>query len=165
MDPYHQEINQHHITITESRPMSMVSNPMTEPKTTLKDALIDIGSRSTVHGISNIVTAPSKYRRLLWIAAFLACLGLVIYQLVNIFVLYTSYETKTTYSLEFNTEFPAITICNNGYAAFDGNVVCLFYFISIKNINYLEYIIHYKIHSSKVSFFLYKICTLYPYLK
>ena len=127
MDPYH-------ITTTESRPMSKVSNPMKEPKSTLKDALIDIGSRSTVHGISNIVTAPSIYRRLLWIAAFLACLGLVIYQLINIFVLYTSYETKTTYSLEFNTEFPAITICNNGYAAFDANVVCLFYFISIKNI-------------------------------
>ncbi|CAC5417258.1 unnamed protein product [Mytilus coruscus] len=85
----------------------------------LKHALTDIASRSTVHGISNIVSSKSIYTRLVWILAFLACLGLVVYQLVNIFVLYMSFPTKTTYGLDRHFEFPSVTVCNNGFAEYD----------------------------------------------
>jgi hypothetical protein len=78
----------------------------------LRQELKDIGSRSTVHGISNVISTPSIYKKILWILAFLACTGLVIRQLVDIFTLYRSNPIKTTFKLELNKEFPSITICN-----------------------------------------------------
>ena len=78
----------------------------------LRQELKDIGSRSTVHGISNVISSPSIYKKILWILAFLACTGLVIRQLVDIFTLYRSNPIKTTFKLELNKEFPSITICN-----------------------------------------------------
>ena len=78
----------------------------------LRQELKDIGSRSTVHGISNVISTPSIYKKILWILAFLACTGLVIRQFVDIFTLYRSNPIKTTFKLELNKELPSITICN-----------------------------------------------------
>ena len=78
----------------------------------LRQELKEIGSRSTIHGISNVISTPSIYKKILWILAFLACTGLVIRQLVDIFTLYRSNPIKTTFKLELNKEFPSITICN-----------------------------------------------------
>ena len=78
----------------------------------LREELKDIGSRSTVHGISNVISTPSVYKKIVWVIAFLTCTGLVIRQLVDIFTIYRSNPVKTTFKLEVNKEFPSITICN-----------------------------------------------------
>ncbi|XP_071157089.1 acid-sensing ion channel 4-A-like [Mytilus edulis] len=105
-------------------PSDVMRNDVTTHKNSdsnqiLKHILTDIASRSTVHGISNIVSSKSIYTRLVWVLAFLACLGLVVYQLVKIFVLYASFPTQTTYKLDRHSEFPSVTVCNNGYAEYD----------------------------------------------
>lgn len=111
-------------------PSDVVRNDVTTNKNSdsnqiLKHVLTDIASRSTVHGISNIVSSKSIYTRLVWILAFLACLGLVVYQLVKIFVLYASFPTQTTYKLDRHSDFPSVTVCNNGYAEYDYSYVSL----------------------------------------
>jgi hypothetical protein len=66
------------------------------------------------HGIANIARVDNWFLRLIWISAFLSCVGYCIYQIALVVEVYLKYEVTTKYSLvnEAPMLFPAVSICN-----------------------------------------------------
>ncbi|CAC5423529.1 SCNN1B [Mytilus coruscus] len=81
--------------------------------TQIRSLLTDVGSESSIHGISRIVSDRPIYLRLLWLIAFLVALSFGLYQVSTIIHLFLKYSVKTNVEVRYSPiAFPAITICN-----------------------------------------------------
>ena len=89
----------------------------------LKKIFVKWADETTIHGIPNILHSKSLIVRLIWIIIFLACLGLLSWQIAVSLINYLSFNVVINYNLihEVPTIFPTVDICNlNPY---DGNQV------------------------------------------
>ncbi|XP_033747795.1 amiloride-sensitive sodium channel subunit gamma-like [Pecten maximus] len=74
---------------------------------------------TTVHGLGRIASVKHIIHKLLWLALFLASIGMCIYQVTRLGQQFTSNPISTTISLEHGPqEFPAVIICNLNPASF-----------------------------------------------
>ncbi|XP_062594595.1 uncharacterized protein LOC134256016 [Saccostrea cucullata] len=84
-------------------------------------SLQEYGNNASFHGL-HFVTDPlsNKPRRLFWLLLLLACLAVLIYQIVDRVIYFYSYPVTVNVKVNYNRslEFPAVTICNqNAYKA------------------------------------------------
>ncbi|CAG2197020.1 unnamed protein product [Mytilus edulis] len=81
--------------------------------TQIRSLLVDVGSESSIHGISRIVSDRPIFLRLLWLIAFFVALSFGLYQVYTIIHLFLKYSVKTNVEVRYSPiAFPAITICN-----------------------------------------------------
>ncbi|VDI22520.1 acid-sensing ion channel, other [Mytilus galloprovincialis] len=81
--------------------------------TKIRSLLVDVGSESSIHGISRIVSDRPIFLRLLWLIAFFVALSFGLYQVYTIIHLFLKYSVKTNVEVRYSPiAFPAITICN-----------------------------------------------------
>ncbi|KAK3580740.1 hypothetical protein CHS0354_005750 [Potamilus streckersoni] len=82
-------------------------------KRQLKDIFKNLAEKSSVPGINQIFSSKQVAIKLLWSVMLLTTIGVVSFQLYELFKDYYSYPIKTIVSLEFNAlPFPAISFCN-----------------------------------------------------
>jgi hypothetical protein len=79
----------------------------------LKKELVEIGTRSALHGMKRMLTRQFLLR-LMWFVCFLASLGMLIYIAFNNIQQYLSFGFKTLVKLvpQGTVPLPQITVCN-----------------------------------------------------
>ena len=97
----------------ESRPLKSILK--TEKLNELKFKLNDLLSRSSAHGIPNIVASNNLFIKTMWFIIF--CLSTVVCFYLTIMIIfdYLEFATVTTLSIipESQSQFPTITFCGN----------------------------------------------------
>ncbi|XP_064639825.1 amiloride-sensitive sodium channel subunit gamma-like [Lineus longissimus] len=80
----------------------------------LKDTLKAFAQDTTCHGIGGIVRTKHTVVKILWSLLFIAAMGTILFQVSELFRLYTLHKLKTHISdaPQGFTEFPSVTICN-----------------------------------------------------
>lgn len=79
----------------------------------LTEIIKELAETSSVHGIPKIASSRQLTVKVLWCILFLTAVGVVTYNLVELFKTFYSNPIQTTVSLDFSTlQFPAISICN-----------------------------------------------------
>ncbi|CAF2092183.1 unnamed protein product [Rotaria magnacalcarata] len=94
-------------TIVEPSPRSPIE------RSSIK-ILVDFLKKTATHGLRNIGEAHSKLYCTLWIIAFLAAFGLMLYFVLSCGFQYLAYPTQTNIEIvaERGMRFPAVTVCN-----------------------------------------------------
>jgi hypothetical protein len=86
---------------------------MTQQKS-LKEKIIDYGSRSTVNGIPNILTTDRISVRIIWILCLLVSAGYCSRICISNLLGYLQYDVETVVEIlrDSEAEFPTVTFCN-----------------------------------------------------
>ncbi|OWF39662.1 Acid-sensing ion channel 2 [Mizuhopecten yessoensis] len=80
-----------------------------------RTALSDYGGKTTLHGLRYALQLGiSPTRRLIWVTVLLACVGMLLLQIVDRVMYYYSLPMDVNFRVNYNTSllFPAVTICN-----------------------------------------------------
>ncbi|XP_066573547.1 acid-sensing ion channel 1C-like [Amia ocellicauda] len=90
-------------------------SPQNEPKRTLKDITVSFVKKTKFHGLKYVFARDSsKPRRVLWLLAFFACVGLLSTWSWNRLHYLLSFPAVTKIHMVWahNLSFPAVTLCN-----------------------------------------------------
>lgn len=80
----------------------------------IKKKLFELGSSSTIHGISNILKTNRLLIRIIWIVSLLCSFSLCVSLILNSVMEYLKYDTTTDTKIIYQnpTEFPAVSFCD-----------------------------------------------------
>lgn len=84
----------------------------------LADTAYEFSQETSMHGIAFVFNWAryKRWKRLLWLALLLTCLGLMVWQISNLISQFRDYEVVTTIKtiIPDSLKFPAVTICLPG---------------------------------------------------
>jgi hypothetical protein len=81
----------------------------------VKEEIKKLISKSTIHGLPNIVNQKNRYLQWFWASAFLFSLAYCSYVLITEVIVFLSYEVNLDLEVindDFSIEFPSVTFCN-----------------------------------------------------
>ncbi|XP_069139292.1 amiloride-sensitive sodium channel subunit alpha-like [Argopecten irradians] len=86
---------------------------VTKDRPRLRQALRELATSSSLHGLPKVFESKTTHMKVIWLVLFLATLGYVTYQLIQLFGAYYDRPIKTAVTLKFNPlPFPAVSFCN-----------------------------------------------------